>query len=151
MDLKRFPKLAERATRIHAAIAPIIKSNPDRVVIHSDECADAAAEQLKKDSIRKPMLSRREDWLRTIVAADAEAFACLAPHIEVQLSVLQSPVRWTAWGMKVHPIEGLSQEVAEFLLLHFGPCWLTIDAGGYAEMLAGLLDHMPRLARVGAA
>lgn len=137
MHLDNFPKLTERARRIHNVIQDLARCGRVKLAPVSDEAFEAAVGLLRR-KIRRPFFAKHDTWLLTTLIENFEAFTHLGTHLELKIR----GQRWTVWGMLVHPLGQLKPEVAQVLLANIGPCLVRLDLGQDRQPFVGMLENL---------
>ncbi len=143
---QRFPKLAAKAEQVHLAIQRVRRFTPVPITWTDDDSVMQASRIVTSEGVRKPPLLRWKTWLEKALLEDPRVYLGLLRHVELEAQLGSSMARWSAWGMKVHPMEGLKPEVVQFLLGSLGPCYVTIRLGTMVNPFIGLLDTLRRAA-----
>ena len=146
LHAQRFPKLAAKAEQVHLAIQRVSRFTPMPISWTDGESVMRVSRIVTSDGVRRPPLLRRRTWLERALLEDPRVYVNLLRHVELEARQGSGMARWSAWGMKVHPMAGLKPEVVQFLLGSFGPCYVTIRLGAMVDPFIGLLDTLRRAA-----
>ena len=139
---QRFPKLAAKAEQVHLAIQRVSRFTSVPISWTDDGSVARATTVVTSAGVRRPPLRRRKTWLEKVLLEDPRVYVSLLRHIELEAQQGPALARWSAWGMRVHPLEGLKPEVVQFVLGSFGPCYVTIRLGAPFDPFIGLLDNL---------
>jgi hypothetical protein len=126
-----------RALKLHSIISAN-RENPNiRMGVPFVRYWDELANKLERGFFRKPLLVNARSWVRNIVLEDPKAFACLAPHIRLELIVDGKLRYWSGWGRE---ITRNPESPTDFLYDKLGPYWLEFLLGENISLFKGALE-----------